>query len=150
MPGDILLNQDFSEFVKLLDIHEVRYLIIGGYAVAFHGHPRYTKDIDIWVARDPVNANRIIKALEAFGFGAVGLSADDFLKVNQTVQLGYPPSRIDILTTVKGLDFEECYPTREEVELQGLRVNFIDLPSLRKNKRAVGRHQDLADLENLE
>jgi predicted nucleotidyltransferase len=148
--GGTVLNQDFKEFVQSLNDNGVRYLVVGGYAVAFHGHPRYTKDIDIWIANDPENAESIMKALEQFGFGELGLTKEDFLEPGQIIQLGYPPSRIDILSTVSGVDFAECYASRIKAEVNGIAVNFIDLDSLKRNKLASGRHQDLADIENLQ
>jgi hypothetical protein len=144
------LNQDFKEFLQSLNDNEVRYLVVGGYAVAQHGHPRYTKDIDIWVEMTKENAARVVKALEQFGFASLGLKEADFLEEGQIIQLGYPPSRIDILTSLLGVEFSECYPSRVVVEMGGIPVNFIDLQNLKKNKKAVGRHQDLADLEKLE
>ncbi len=145
-----MLNQDFKEFIMSLNDNLVRYLVIGGYAVALHGYPRYTKDIDIWIEPTPENAANMVKALEQFGFGSLGLKAEDFLVPDQVIQLGYPPNRIDLLTTASGVDFETCYASRVEVEVDGVTVNFIDLPNLKKNKKAVGRLQDLADLENLQ
>lgn len=145
-----MLSKDFKEFIELLNENNVRYLVVGGYAVAFHGHPRYTKDLDIWVELSPDNANKIIDALKKFGFGSLGLKPNDFLESDQIIQLGYPPNRIDILTTLEGLNFEDCYKSRVEIEIQGLHIDFIDIENLRKNKRATGRSQDLADAENLE
>jgi predicted nucleotidyltransferase len=145
-----VLNQDFKEFVQLFNDNQVRYLIVGGYAVAFHGHPRYTKDLDVWVEPSPANAERIVRALEQFGFGSLGLTEADFIAPNQIIQLGYPPCRIDLLTTLGAVDFESCHHSRLEIEVEGVRVAFIDLESLKKTKSAAGRHQDLADLENLE
>ena len=145
-----MLNQDFKEFLKSLNDNNVRYLVIGGYAVAFHGHPRYTKDIDIWVARDAANAANIMKALEQFGFASLGLQESDFLTPDQIIQLGYPPNCIDLITTTPGVDFETCYAARIQTEIEGILVNFIDLENLKRNKKAIGRHQDLADIENLE
>ncbi|GAB4493991.1 MAG: nucleotidyl transferase AbiEii/AbiGii toxin family protein [Anaerolineales bacterium] len=145
-----MLNQDFKEFIQSLNDNGVRYLVIGGYAVAFHGHPRYTKNIDVWVEMSPENAARMVKALEQFGFGSLGLKADDFTTPDQIVQLGYPPSCIDILTTLSGVQFEDCYPARVQTVIDGVVVQFIDLDNLKKNKKATGRHQDLADIENLE
>jgi hypothetical protein len=89
-----MLNQDFKEFIKLLKEHEVRYLVIGGYAVALHGHPRYTKDLDIWVEMELNNAKRLMDVLKVFGFGSVGLTQEDFLTSDQVIQLGYPPNRM--------------------------------------------------------
>jgi len=145
-----MLSKDFKEFIGLLNEHKVRYLVVGGYAVAFHGHPRYTKDLDVWIDLSPENADNIIKALEKFGFGSLGLKPEDFLESDQIVQLGYPPNRIDILTTLKKIKFEDCYTARVEVEIQGVKINFIDLENLKQNKRATGRPQDLADAESLE
>ncbi len=148
--GDTVLNQDFKEFIQSLNANNVRYPVVGGYAVAFHGHPRYTKDIDVWVEATPENALRVIQALEQFGFASLNLKAEDFLTPDQVVQLGFPPNRIDILTEAEGVDFAECYASRMQVEMDGIPMNFIDLVNLKKNKRAAGRLQDLADLENLE
>jgi len=145
-----VLNQDFKEFVESLNANHVRYLVVGGYAVAFHGHPRYTKDIDIWIERSPENAAQVVRALDQFGFGSLGLKEADFLVPDQIIQLGYPPNRIDLLSTLPGVDFATCYASRVQVEVDGVLVNFIDLENLKKNKKASGRHQDLADVENLE
>ena len=145
-----MLNRDFREFVQSLNDHDVRYLVVGGYAVAFHGHPRYTKDLDVWIEVTEGNASNMMAALTQFGFASINLTADDFLNPTQVIQLGYPPNRIDILMRLEGVDFEDCYASRMDLELEGTRVPFIDLVNLRKNKRAVGRYQDLADLENLD
>lgn len=145
-----MLSKDFKEFIELLNENEVRYLVVGGYAVAFHGYPRYTKDLDVWIELSRENAKKIVLALERFGFGSLDLKADDFLESDQVIQLGYPPNRIDILTALKGIEFDECYQARVEVEIQGLSVAFVDLESLKKNKKATGRPQDLADAQNLE
>jgi len=145
-----MLSKDFKEFIELLNVHSVRYLVVGGYAVAFHGYPRYTKGLDVWIELSPENANNVVKALEAFGFGSLDLTKEDFLEGNQVIQLGYPPNRIDILTTLKKIKFEDCYNERIGIEIQGIKINFIDLENLKQNKRATGRPQDLADAENLE
>ena len=144
------LNPDFKEFIQLLNAHNVRYLVVGGYAVAFHGYPRNTKDIDIWLWLDPANADRLLRALADFGFASLGFRAADFLEPDQIIQLGYPPARIDLLTTIPGVDFEDCYASRLEVQVGDVTVNLIDLENLKRNKRASGRRQDLLDLENLE
>ena len=149
MAGKMTLDPDFKEFIQSLNANGVRYLIVGGYAVAAHGHPRYTKDLDIWIWLDENNAAHLLRALDDFGFGAVGLMMTDFLEPDQIIQLGYPPSRIDLLTTVPGVTFEACYPDRQMIDIDGVAVNFIDLKNLKKSKRASGRAQDLADLENL-
>lgn len=146
----MVLNKDFKEFIQLLNQNKVKYLIVGGYAVAFHGHPRYTKDIDIWLWVDDKNAENIIKTLHEFGFNLSRLTKEDFLKQGNIIQLGYPPNRIDLITEVSGLVFDECYPDKVEVVIDGLTIDFIDIANLKVNKKASGRHQDLADLENLE
>lgn len=149
MDGKIILNNDFREFVQSLNDNEARYLVVGGYAVAFHGHPRYTKDIDVWLELSTENAARVLKALDQFGFGSLGLKTDDFLAPGQVIQLGYPPHRIDLLTSLEDMNFQECYASRLQVVANGTKINFIDLPNLRKSKAIAGRYQDLADLENL-
>jgi hypothetical protein len=146
----MILNQDFKEFFSALNGNAVRYLVVGGYAVALHGHPRYTKDVDVWIDRTESNAARMVRALEDFGFGSLGLTTADFLVEDQIVQLGYAPNRIDIITDLPGVEFETSYETRIVIEVDDVSINFIDLENLKQNKRASGRHQDLADLENLE
>ncbi|GBO56398.1 hypothetical protein APA_4734 [Pseudanabaena sp. lw0831] len=144
-----MLNQDFKEFIQLLNDNQVSYLVIGGYAVAVHGHPRYTKDIDIWIEISEENSQKIITALTEFGFGSLGLTAQDFQEPHQIIQLGYPPNRIDLITSPDGIDFQTCYASKIEIMLNDIAVKFIDLDNLKKNKLASGRLQDLADLENL-
>lgn len=143
------LNQDFREFIQSLNENNVRFLVVGGYAVAFHGHPRYTKDLDVWIEINPNNAQHLLQALEQFGFASLGLTVTDFLEPGMIVQLGYPPHRIDLIMGLAGVDFEECYHKRMITEVGGVAVPFIDLENLRRNKQTVGRLQDLADLENL-
>jgi len=145
----MVLDKDFREFVALLNENNVRYLVVGGIAVAFHGYPRYTKDLDVWVDVSDENAANIVRSLSAFGFGALGLSEQDFLLKDEVTQLGYPPYRIDILTGCEGVDFAECYSAKQVIDVDGLEINFIDLDNLVKNKNAVGRPQDLADVSNL-
>lgn len=148
--GKLMLNPDFKEFIQSLNDNQVGYLVVGGYAVALHGYPRYTKDIDIWIEMSPSNAARIVQAIEQFGFRSLGLKESDFLDTDTIIQLGYPPRRIDLLTTLPGIDFESCFAAKVVVEIDGVAVNFIDLENLKKNKRATGRFQDMADIENLE
>lgn len=145
-----MLNQDFKEFIQSLNANSVRYLLVGGYALAAHGHPRYTKDLDIWIEREASNAANLIAALTQFGFGSLGLVADDFLQPDQIIQLGYPPVRIDLLTSADGVEFSDCFAKRLKVQIDGIEVALIDIESLCKNKRASGRMQDLADIEALE
>jgi hypothetical protein len=145
----IRLPPDFKEFLKSLNAHEVEYLLIGGYAVNYHGYPRATADMDIWVAVHPANADRIVAALREFGFDLPDLSAELFLKEWRIVRLGMPPFRIEIATTISGVVFVECYAERVEDTLDGVPVTLINLKHLKLNKKASGRHQDLADLEHL-
>ncbi len=144
-----MLNPDFKEFIQFLNANGVRYLVIGAYAVALHGHPRYTKDLDLWIERNPDNAAKLLQALAQFGFESLDLTAQDFLEPEQVIQLGYPPNRIDLITSPPGVDFDQAYPSRVEVAIDDVPVNFIDLDNLKKTKKAAGRLQDLADLENL-
>ena len=145
-----MLNQDFKEFIQLLNENQVKYLVIGGYAVAIHGHPRYTKDIDIWIEISEDNANKLVTTLTQFGFDSLGVTTQDFQTANQIIQLGYPPNRIDLITNPDGIDFQTCYDSKIEVNLNDVPVKFINLDNLKKNKLASGRLQDLADLENLQ
>jgi len=150
MRGNMILNPDYKEFFQLLNANEVRYLIVGGYAVAYHGYPRYTKDIDVWILIAPENARRIVKALKEFGFESLGLQESDFLEPEIIVQLGHAPNRIDLIMGVPGVDFEESYENRVDEDIDGVCLSFIDLENLKKSKKASGRLQDLADLENLQ
>ena len=144
------LNEDFDEFFELLNKHEVEYLVVGGYAVSFHGHPRYTKDIDIWTGTSPANADRMLLALAEFGFGELGISRQDLTTADNIIQLGYPPRRIDLITTIQGVDFEEAKKGRVTAKInRGTLLKFIGLEDLRANKKATGRPQDLADLDAL-
>ncbi len=145
------LDPDFKEFIECCIADEVEFLIVGGYAVAAYGHPRYTKDLDVWVLIDGTNADRLVNALERFGFGSLGLTATDFSEPDTVVQLGYPPKRIDILMSIDGVDFADCSSRRMEIDVEGMTspVPFIGLDDLRRNKRASGRAQDLADVEAL-
>jgi hypothetical protein len=145
----IELQKDFKEFIVLLDKHDVAYLIVGGFAVAAHGYPRFTGDIDFWVKVDPENARRVVAALHEFGFGGADISEGDFLKPNYVVQVGYPPNRIDLLTSVTGLEFDECWQVREIIEVDGTLLNFLSLVHLKVNKKLVGRKKDELDLDNL-
>ena len=145
----MVITQDFKEFIESLNGNDVKYLVIGGFAVAFHGHPRYTKDLDIWVNSTNSNVKKLLRALNDFGFESLGLTLEDFLNPENVIQLGYPPNRIDLVTEIKGVDFELCYVQKVETQIDRLKVNFIDLNNLKKNKKATGRAQDLADLENL-
>lgn len=145
----IHLPPDFKEFLKLLNAHQVEYLLIGGYAVGYHGYPRATADMDIWIAMNPANAEKVVTVLREFGFNLPDLSPELFLKEWQIVRLGVPPVRIEIATTISGVNFSECYAEKVLDELDCEQVKLIGLKHLKINKKASGRHQDLADLENL-
>jgi hypothetical protein len=147
--GPDSLTRDFREFLQSLNDQGVEYLVIGGHAVAFHGYPRATADLDVWIAVHPDNADRLVKALRQFGFDLPELSADLFLQPDRIVRMGVPPNRIEIQTGIDGVHFNECRPRGVTSELDGLRVPFIALADLKANKRASGRNKDLADLDHL-
>lgn len=143
------LDKDFNEFVELFLEHNVRFLIVGGYALAAHGLPRATGDLDAWVWVNPKNAQNIMRALNAFGFQNLSLTESDFSKEDAIVQLGYPPFRIDILTSIDGVAFDQAWEKKVVVELNGMKVPFIGREDLIANKKAAGRPQDLADVSRL-
>jgi predicted nucleotidyltransferase len=143
------LPPDFKEFLQLLETHRVRYLLVGGHAVAYHGYPRATVDMDIWIGRDPETADKMVAVLREFGFDTPNLSAGLFLKEDQIVRMGVPPVRLEIFTAIPGVRFEDCYQDRVVAMLDGMSVSLIRLEDLKTNKRASGRHKDLNDLENL-
>jgi hypothetical protein len=146
----MMLNEDFKEFVALLHSNQVEYLIVGGYALAAYGHPRYTGDLDFWIGTDPSNARHVLAALEKFGFGALGIGLEDLTTPNRVVQMGFPPRRIDLLTSIDGVDFAPAFAKRVIVNLDTQSLNFISLEDFRTNKQTTGRHKDLADLEMLD
>jgi predicted nucleotidyltransferase len=143
------LNKDFLEFIALLEEKGVEYLIVGGYAVGLHGFPRYTGDIDFFVAVTEPNARRLIAVFEAFGFGDIGLQAEDFLQPDFVVEIGREPRKIQVLTGIDGVEFGECNERRTEIDYEGLRMKFIGLPELLRNKEATGRNKDRIDIEAL-
>jgi hypothetical protein len=143
------LAKDFKELLKLLNSNSVEYLLIGGYAVGIHGHIRATNDLDIWVNISSGNAARIDHALREFGFAGAALTPDLFLARNNIVRMGVPPLRIEILTSISGVEFESCYAEQEVFQIEELVVPVISLARLRENKAASGRAKDLADLESL-
>lgn len=143
------LEPDFEDFIRLLNQHEVTYLVVGGYAMAFHGRPRYTGDMDIWINISEDNASKMVVVLKEFGFGSLKFSESDFLKENIINQIGYPPLRIDILTSVDGIGFEEAYRYKQKIQIDELEVPFIGLNQLIQNKEASGRKKDLADIDSL-
>lgn len=141
---------DFKELLTLFNVNGVDYLIVGGYALAFHGQPRYTGDIDVFVKPDPANARRIITALEAFGFKSDDLTAADFESPDKVVQLGVPPVRVDIITALSGVSWEEAFLGKSAGFYDDLPVFFIGLRQFLANKKATGRKKDLADIEALD
>lgn len=147
--GKSSLTRDFKEFLQCLNEHGVEYLLIGGHAVAHHGYPRATGDMDVWVAVSEPNAERIVKALAAFGFDVPDLSPRLFLQKDRIIRMGVEPNRIEIQTGISGVQFSEAYTRRQIADIDGLRVNLIALEDLKTNKKASGRYKDLADLENL-
>ena len=143
------LQKDLREFVELLSALEVHFLVVGAFAVAYHGYPRYTADIDLFIERSPENASRLLQAIHQFGFRDVGLTDQDFLREDQVIQLGVAPNRIDIMTHISGVAFADAWTSREIGEVGGLRIPLISREMLKRNKAASGRTQDLADLEHL-
>ena len=143
------LERDRREFIELLNARDVRYVIVGAFALAHHGRPRYTGDIDFFVEASPENAERLSQVLDQFGFANVGLVEEDFTAADQVVQLGVEPHRMDLMTSISGVAFEEAWNTREYGNLDGLQVPYISRELLKRNKAAVGRKQDLADLDYL-
>jgi len=146
----IHLPKDFRELLQLLNSRKVEYLVVGGYAVALYGYPRATGDMDIWIALSKDNAHRTVEALREFGFDTPQLKEDLFLEKEKNIRMGNPPLRIEILTSIDGVEFAECYRKKRVVTIDDIDVSFISLEDLKKNKKASGRYQDLADLENLE
>jgi hypothetical protein len=144
-----LLPPDFKEFLLLLNSKEIEYLLIGGYAVGYYGYARATADIDIWIGISPENANRMVEALREFGFNLPGLTPDLFLQKDRIVRMGMPPFRIEVLTTISGVDFAECYGERVSTIIDGIPVEVISLYHLKINKKSSGRTKDLTDFEHL-
>lgn len=144
------LHKDLREFIELLNSHAVEYLVVGGHAVAFHGYPRYTADIDFLVRATEENASRIAAAIESFGLSDADSLKATLVQREKIVQIGRPPNRIDLLTSASGIDFEEVWQRAVPGSLDGLPVRFPDLGSLLKNKKASGRAKDIADVEELE
>lgn len=144
-----LLPDDFKEFLKLFNANRVEYLLVGGYAVGLHGYPRATIDLDVWIQATDANAARVIDALRTFGFDALALEPRLFTDPRSIVRFGVPPFRIELMTSIDGVQFEPCRTRAVTLDLDGVAVPVISLSDLRVNKRAAGRHKDLADLDNL-
>lgn len=149
MATTIRLHRDFKEFLRLLQANEVEYLLVGGYAVGFHGYPRPTGNLDVWVSRSRANADKLVTVLAEFGFVSEKLIPELFLANKSIVRMGVQPYKLEVINYIDGVDFETCYPKRIESEIDGVMVKVIDLANLKKNKAASGRAKDINDLENL-
>ncbi|MBI5282269.1 MAG: hypothetical protein HY858_11355 [Candidatus Solibacter usitatus] len=145
----ITLPGDFSEFLRLFNSHGVEYLLVGGHAVGIHGYVRATNDLDVWVKASVENAARIERALREFGFDDPSLSPGLFTARDNIVRMGVPPMRLEVHTSISGVEFDACYAEREMFEIGAVMAPVISLARLRENKAAAGRAKDLADLENL-
>lgn len=147
----MILAQDFEDFVKFLNHHTVEYMIVGGYALAFHGKPRHTGDLDIWINISEKNAEKMVKVLHDFGLSSIGFKKEDFLKPGFISQIGYPPLRIDILNNIDGIEFNEALKNMQKLELENdLTINYIGLRDFITNKLASGRSQDLSDIKEIQ
>ena len=143
------LNKDFREFIELLNSNGVEFLVVGAFAVAWHGHPRFTADIDFLIRASSANAEYMLNALTEFGFGSLEISIEDMNRPNQVVQLGVVPNRIDIITSIDGVEFEQAWRRRVAGEIDGISVSIIGLEDLLRNKEATGRLKDAGDAEEL-
>ncbi|HVI47051.1 MAG TPA: nucleotidyltransferase [Chitinophaga sp.] len=145
----MILAKDFEDFIALLNKHEVEYMIVGGYAMAFHGKPRYTGDLDIWIDVSDKNAEKLLRVIDDFGMTSLGFEKEDFLQPGYISQIGYPPLRIDILNNIDGVDFQEAYGNRQKIVEGGLEIWYIGLQELLVNKIASGRKMDIADAQQI-
>lgn len=143
------LHQDYREFLELLSAHKVEYLVVGSFAMAFHGHPRFTGDIDFWIKNSEQNAEKVFNAIMDFGYPPGDISIEDLTSIDLIFQMGYPPVRIDVLTSVEALNFDECFNRKDIIDIDGVVITFLNIKDLMINKEAVGRKKDLADLEEL-
>jgi len=142
------VHRDFKDFISLMHANGVDFVIVGSFALSFHGHPRATGDMDIWVRKSPENASKILKVLDEFGFGSLGVTGDDFLD-DKVIQLGQPPVRIDLMTEMDGLNPDEIWAGRVAGRFGDMPVFYLGRDAFIRNKRSLGRHKDLADLEAL-
>jgi len=145
----IPLPRDFREFIQLLNQQRVKYLVVGGYAVGYHGYPRYTGDLDVFVELSETNAEHLSEVFRRFGLTGSDLAAPDFLEKGIVIRMGREPMRLEIINDINGVSFADCFRAKIVARLDGLRVNFIDLAHLRRNKAAAGRPKDLEDLRRL-
>ena len=142
-------QKDFEDFIMLCNKYELEYLVIGGFAVSIHGYPRTTKDLDICINKNEINATKLLQILEDFGFGSLNFKIEDFVKDNMITQLGYEPIRIDILNDLNGVDFDVAFQNKRVVQMNGVPTNFIGYHELIENKEKAGRDQDLLDVKKL-
>lgn len=149
MKADKNLNQDFKEFLGLLLEEKAEFAVVGGYAVVYHGYPRFTGDLDILLNTSPGNAAKVLRVLDRFGLGSLGVSEADLQSEGNVVQLGFPPVRIDLITSIDGITNEEVFSGLIRDDFYGMKVPIISKDHLKRNKQATGRTQDLLDLENL-
>ena len=145
----IELHPDFKEFLRLLNSHNAKYLLVGGYAVGYHGYPRATGDMDIWIEMSDSNSKKVTSALRDFGMPDEAISESSFLEKNKVIRMGVPPVRLEVITSASGVEFNKCYSNREVINIDNIPINFISLEDLKKNKLAAGRHKDMDDLEHL-
>ena len=145
-----MLNSDYKDILSILSKKKVKFLLVGAYAMAVHGYPRSTMDIDLWVKPDPENAGLVIQALDAFGAPAGDLSFENLQKEDLIFQINIAPRRIDILTSIDKLKFDEAFARSQLIEIEGIPINVLSIPDLITNKRTTGRLKDLADVETLE
>lgn len=145
----MILAKDFEDFIALLNKYKVEYMVVGGYAMAFHGKPRYTGDLDIWINISDKNAEKMLRVLNAFGMGSLGFEKEDFLQSGYISQIGYPPLRIDLLNNIDGVDFQEAYGNRQKIVEGDLEISYIGIQELLANKLASGRKMDIADVQEI-
>jgi len=145
----MIVEQDFIDFITLLNKYKVEYMIVGAHALAYHGRPRHTGDLDIWIKSSEKNAQKMLQVIAQFGFASLGLKQEDFTRDNYVTQLGYPPLRIDILTAISGVEFDDAYANRINAEIDDLKTPFINIQDFIANKKASGRKKDLGDIEAL-
>jgi hypothetical protein len=146
----MVFEDDFIDFINLLNIHKVQYMVVGAHALAFHGRPRHTGDLDIWIKPSIENASKMILVLDDFGFGSLGLKVEDFMRENYVTQLGYPPLRIDILNSISGVSFDSANNNKILGDFDGVTIPFINISDFILNKRAIGRAKDLGDIDSLQ
>ena len=140
------IPEDFKEFIELLNSHNVRYLIIGGYAVGFHTRPKFTNDIDVWIENTEINVEKVLQVLNEFGFKSLDITTEDLTAPNMVIQLGYSPVRIDIITGLRGMDFNKAFDEKISGSYLGVKTFFISLENLITSKQNAGREKDIEDI----